>query len=225
VTPKVIAMVRAYSGGRAHVKPRGSRGERALEWASLRGRRLPLLALVLAGSALLVGTASASAPAARPDRILLSLGDLGSTYSVKFIARRTLIDVSSGDSASVRQELARSWIAGAEQSFRAKKVDRGVISQADVFRQGARLDLILRAWQRDVLRISHGTLQDLPTAAPGTGGALMRGHLFAYELLIYMWRHGRAISSVDVTGLNGTVPVSLVMKLARVQDARMASAS
>ncbi len=190
----------------------------------LRGRRLSRLALVLACGALVVGRASASAPAVHADRILLSLGDLGSAYTVKFSARRSLIDVSSGDSASVRQELARSWLAGAEHSFRGKKVDRGVISQADVFRKGAHMDLILRAWQRDVLRISHGTLQQLPPTAPGTGGALVRGHLFAYELLIYMWRHGRAISSVDVTGLNGTVPVSLVMKLARVQDARMASA-
>ena len=173
---------------------------------------------------MVVGPATAASPQQRADRMLLSLGDLGSAYTVKFSGNRTLIDVSAGDSATVRKELARSWVSGAEHGFRGKSVDRGVISQADVFRKGARMNLILRAWQQDVLRISDGTREQLPRTAPGTGGALVRGHLFAYELLIYMWRHGRAISSVDVTGLNGTVPVSLVMKLARVQDARMASA-
>ena len=190
---------------------------------ALHRRRTAFVTLVLGCGALLAGTANATAPAPRADRIILSLADVGSGYTAKYTGRRTLIDVSTGDSTKVRKELARSWISGAEHAFRGNRIDRGVISQADVFRKGAQMNLILRAWQRDVVRISQGTRQQLPGAAPGTGGALVRGHLLSYELLIYMWRRGRTISSVDVTGVDGTVPVSLVMKLARVQDARMAS--
>jgi hypothetical protein len=186
----------------------------------LRGR-LPLLAL-LACCGLLAGAASASAPV-RAKGMLLSLGDVGAGYTVKYQGARTLNVVRSGDSATVQKELRRSWLNGAELAYRHADTDRGVISQADVFRKSARMDLILRAWQRDVVRISVGARQRVPHAAPGTGGALVRGHLLSYELLIYMWRHGRTIASVDVTGAKGTVSVSLLMKLARAQDARIAS--
>jgi len=189
----------------------------------LRRRRLLLVVLAFGFAAVVIGAADAATPQVRANRMLLSLGDVGTGYTVRFSGRRTLSDVSAGDSASVRKELARSWVSGAEQAFRGKVVDRGVISQADVFRKGARMNLILHAWLEDFVRVSDGQLQQLPQAAPGTGGVLVRGRLLRYELLIYIWRHGRAISSVDVTGLNGTVPVALVMKLARVQDAHMAS--
>jgi hypothetical protein len=186
--------------------------------ASLRGRLSVLSVVACCG--LLAATAVASAPGAKG--LLLSRSDVGSGFIVKYSGARTLKVVGAGDSAAVRKELKRSWLNGAELAYQGSSVDRGVISQADVFRTGAQMGMILRAWQRDVVRISHGTRQALPDAAPGTGGALVRGHLLSYELLIYMWRHGRTISSVDVTGAKGTVPVSLVMKLARAQDARAA---
>jgi hypothetical protein len=186
----------------------------------LHGRRSGLALVACCG--VLAAAANASSGLRAKD-LLLSLNDLGSAYTVRYSATRTLKDVSAGDSTSVRKELKRSWLKGAELAYRGRHVDRGVISQADIFRRGARMDLILGAWQRDALRISKGTRERVPHAAPGTGGALVRGHLFSYELLIYMWRHGRTIASVDVTGAKGTVPVSLVMKYARLQDARVAS--
>jgi len=157
---------------------------------------------------------------------VLALSDLGDGYRVNpgLTIARTLADVSQGDSVAVRKELRRSWLAGAEHAFNGVSVQWGVVSLADVFRTSARMKLILRAWQDDAVRISKGKLQPVPRAAPGADGALVRGHLLNYELLIYMWRRGRTISAVDVTGTPGSVPLSLVIKLARVQDARAAAA-
>lgn len=185
-----------------------------------------VLALSLACCALVVGTAGASKPAVAASRLVLTLDDLGGGYRINpgLTGNRSFQDVSLGDSVAVRKELSRSWLRGAEHAFNGVSVQWGVVSLADIFRESAHMDLILRAWQDDAVRISKGERQPLPSRAPGTGGVLVRGHLLQYELLIYMWRRGSTISSVDVTGAKDTVPVSLVMKLARRQDARVLSA-
>jgi len=183
-----------------------------------------VLLAVVCGS-LLVATARAAAPANPAKGLVLELADVGSAYNENpsLSGARTLADVSQGDSAAIKRELARGWIGGLERAYNGVSVPWGIVSLSDVFRASARIDLILGAWERDLVTISKGTRQPLPAKAPGTGGVLVRGKLLTYELLIYMWRHGQAISSVDVTGAQGKVPLSLLMKLARRQDAKISA--
>jgi hypothetical protein len=155
--------------------------------------------------------------------LVLLQRDVGHDYrpNPNLTGARKLGVVGQGDSAAVRRELRRSWIGGQTAAYNGVSVPWGIVSISDVFTPSARMKLILEAWERDLVKISRGKREPLPAGAPGTGGALVRGRLLTYELLIYMWRHGRTISSVDVTGQMGKVPLGLLMKLARRQNARI----
>jgi hypothetical protein len=184
------------------------------------------LGAALIAAALASEAAVASKPKVQAAKLVLTLHDLGPGYSVNpgLTGPRTLKDVSLGDSGAVRKQLRKGWLGGAEHAFNGNVVKWGVVSLVDVFRPSTDVGSILRAWQDDAVSISQGKLSPVPRNAPGTGGALIQGHLLNYELVIYVWRRGRAIASVDVTGPNGSVPVSFVMKLARIQDARVEAA-
>ena len=101
--------------------------------------------------------------------------------------------------------------------FNGISVPWGIVSTADVFRT-TDLVSIDRAWHRDLLRIAAGNMRRLPANAPGTNQVLVRGRLQSFETLEYMWQHGRAILSVNLTGKPGTLRLSLLMALARRQD-------
>jgi len=155
--------------------------------------------------------------------LVLLQRDVGGAYqpNANLTGARKLGVVGQGDPAEVRRELHRSWMGGQSAAYNGTSVPWGIVSISDVFKPSARMKLILDAWERDLVKISRGKREPLPRGAPGTGGALVRGRLLTYELLIYMWRHGRTISSVDVTGKMGKVPPGLVMRLARRQDAKI----
>lgn len=192
-----------------------------------RGRMLSLLIAAGACCALLCGGSGAGAAVNPALRLVLTPHDLGHSYrsNQTLTGPRTLADISLGDSRTVRRELARSWLGGEEDAYNGVSVPWGVVSISDVFKPTARIDLILAAWEHDLVTITKGKREPLPAGAPGSGGALVRGSLLTYELLIYMWRRGRTIASVDVTGSMGTVPLSLLMKLARRQDAKIIASS
>jgi hypothetical protein len=180
-----------------------------------------LLAAVLAAlTAPPARTATAQNPALG---LVLVARDIGPGYrqNTGMTSGRTLAIVAQGDSPQVRRELARSWIGGQSTAYNGVSVPWGIVSISDVFKPTARMGLILSAWERDLLRITRGRLEPLPKSAPGSGGALVRGRLLTYELLIYMWRRGRTIASVDVTGTMGKVPLALLMRLARLQNAKI----
>jgi hypothetical protein len=197
--------------------------------AAIRRRRplaAALAAALIAAGALASEAAVASKPEVQAAKLVLTLDDLGPGYGVNpgLTGPRTLKDVSQGDSDAIRKRLRKSWLGGAEHAFNGTIVRWGVVSLADVFRPSTDVGSILRAWQDDAVSISKGKRAPVPRNAPGKDGALIQGHLLNYELVIYIWRRGRAIASVDVTGPNGSVPVSFVMKLARAQDARVEAA-
>jgi hypothetical protein len=62
----------------------------------------------------------------------------------------------------------------------------------------------------------------IPRGAPGSSRFLLRGHMQQSEVLIYQWRHGRAILATWLVGTPGTVQVPQLLKLVRVQDAKAA---
>jgi hypothetical protein len=138
---------------------------------------------------------------------------------------RKLSDVTIGDSSAVQAQIRHNWLGGEESAYNGVSVPWGIVSLADVFRSAAPVAGVLRAWQADAVKISGGARVSLPLAvgAPGIHGVLVRGHIVDYEILTYIWSRGRTIASVDVTGKPGTVPVGLVLDLARTQDARIAA--
>jgi hypothetical protein len=186
-----------------------------------------LLAPALAAVAL-AGAGHADAAATNPAaRFVLSQHDVGGAYRLNANASgsRKLSDVTLGDSSAVQAQIRRNWLGGDETAYNGVSVPWGIVSLADVFRSTVPVATVLRAWQTDAVRISGGSRVPLPlgTGAPGTHGELVRGHIVDYEILTYIWSRGRTIASVDVTGKPGTVPVGLVLRLARAQDARIAA--
>jgi hypothetical protein len=178
-------------------------------------------AALLVGAAVVASALSSGDPAAR---YVLTARDVGSGYRLNPNASgtRTLSDVSLGDSARVRRELRQSWLGGRVAGFNAVSGTDGVISIVDVFRSGTVVPDVLAAWVADAKRVIHGVSEPLPANAPGGHPALIRGKLIRFEVLVYMWSHGRAIASVEVTGLPGHLQQPFLMKLARLQDAKLA---
>jgi hypothetical protein len=193
--------------------------------------RRTVVASLVCCCALGIAAAHAQAPP-RTGALVLGLTDLGPGYRINpgLTGARTLTVISQGDPAAIRRELSRTWLRGTVHAFngaaiKGVKVQWGVISIADVFRKSARMKMILDAWERDLVRISKGHREPTPVGAPGAGGALVRGHLLTYELLIYMWRRGNTIASVDVTGPPGSVPLSMLMRLVHRQDSKVLAGS
>jgi hypothetical protein len=180
----------------------------------------------LAAAALLAGQASAGAanPAAH---FVLTQHDVGATYrfNANVSGPRKLADVTIGDSRAIQARIRKNWLGGEESAYNGVSVPWGIVSLADVFRSASPVASVLGAWQQDAVRISGGTRVSLPlvAGAPGVHGMLVRGHIVDYEILTYIWSRGRTIASVDVTGKPGTVPVALVLRLARAQDAQIAA--
>jgi hypothetical protein len=182
--------------------------------------------VALAACVALACAATAAFAAANPAaRFVLTQSDVGKGYRLNANASgpRALSDVTLADTSKVVSEIKHNWLGGEETAYNGISVPWGIVSLADVFRSGAAANEILPAWVKDAVKISAGVRIVVPLAsgAPGSQGALVRGQLAGYETLIYMWRHGRTIASVDVTGKPGTVPVALAIAFARRQDSQI----
>jgi hypothetical protein len=173
--------------------------------------------------------AAAAAPASAGTnpaaRYVLSPSDVGRSYKLNasVSGARTLTDIVVGDSAAIQSQIRHQWLGGEQAAYNGVSVKWGIVSIADVFRS-AQITDIVAAWEQDTVTTIVGKRLALPHGAPGRHGALIRGHVVNQPLLIYMWQHGRTIASVDVTGGTvGNAQLSLVMKLARQQDAKIGS--
>jgi hypothetical protein len=171
--------------------------------------------------AMSVASATAAANPAAP--YVLTVRDVGAPYGEDQLASgsRALADISVGDSESVQRELRRNWLGGTVAAFRDFSGQESVISIADVFRSSTRIDPVLRAWQQDALRATHGVLVKLPPQAPGQHPALIRGRITDYDVLFYMWSRGKKIASVELTGRPGAPKRRFLLTLARRQDAKL----
>jgi hypothetical protein len=161
-----------------------------------------------------------------PARLVLAQKDVGDEYVQNrgFSRRRTLQDAGSGDSPAIRQRLRDLWLSGYQTGFNGRTVTWGIVSTVDVFRN-AGLAQIERAWKGDVLRLTQGRPLPVPSAAPGSFRVLVRGRLSigqqSAEIVVYMWQDARAIASVTVSGRPRSFPISLVVSLAKRQDAKL----
>jgi len=202
--------------------PEVANGRRIRESVAVSLRSKTLLATCVAACVLAAAAVAAATPGAR---YVLTSRDVGPAYARNDTVSggRSLADVSVGDSARIRRELRQSWLGGTVAAFNAVSGARGVISIADVFRQGAPIAEILRAWQADAARVTHGAFEPLPGRAPGDHPALVRGKILSYEVLVYMWSRGRTIASVEVTGKPGETDRGFLLSLARRQDAKLAA--
>ena len=194
----------------------------AMSRAPKRNRRRPF-ALGLACLVAVVGVASATGEANPAARYVLTAYDLGPTYlpNDSVSGSRSLADISVGDSARVRQALRQNWLGGTVAGFNGVSGSRGVISIADVFRAGAPIDDVLKAWQLDAVRTTKGVFERLPSHSPGHHPVLVRGSVLNYEVLLYMWSRKNTIASVEVTGKRGEPTKSFLLTLARRQDAKL----
>jgi hypothetical protein len=180
--------------------------------------------LGLAGClAVAIGVATGFGAASPGARYVLTARDVGSAYTRNESASggRNLADVSLGDAPAIRRELRRNWLGGTVAAFNSLKGRSGIISIADVFRPRSAINAVLRAWQRDAVRVTRGAFQRVPARAPGRHPALIRGRILNYEVLVYMWSRGNTIASVELTGKPGDPDRDVVLRLARRQDAKL----
>ena len=176
------------------------------------------------GSTALAGPPASCAPgcsSSSPGRLVLSASDVGSAYRVNSAVSgpRTLATVSAGDNPTVQSLIAKSWISGTEAAFNGRSGSVGVVSIADVFRPSSQIDDILSAWQSDATQITSGAVQKLPSNAVGTRPVLIKGKVVDYGVLLYMWRHGNAIASVEMVGEEAQLDQNKLLDLARRQEA------
>jgi hypothetical protein len=179
---------------------------------------------------LLVATGGAAASGAdqtiTPRLLVLQPADVGVAYvkNTAYSRPRTLQDAASGDSASIRRRLQKVWVGGYQVGFNGRKVDRGIVSTADVFRNTTLAD-IERAWTADSLALTHGRALTVPAGAPGSFRLLVLGKVQVgaqpVEVLLYMWQQGRVVASVNVTGTQNSFSTALLMRLAAQQDKRI----
>jgi hypothetical protein len=177
-----------------------------------------------------VGIPSA-AVAARPNPavpLVLSERDVGGNYTLnrRFSVPHTLAGVSTAAPAPVKQQLARLWVAGVQTGFNGNALTggRSILSFADLFRTTA-LTSIVQTWEQRFLLLSHGSSAPVPRGAPGTNGFLLiHGRLASDEMILYMWRHGKAILSTWLIGRPAVLRLSLLVKLAAIQDAHATAA-
>jgi hypothetical protein len=183
---------------------------------------IPLAALL---TPLQAQAQSASAPQRDPAAgLVLSVSDVGPGYHANTAVSgiRTLSEVSYGDTQKIVRYLDADWLGGTESAFNGVSV--GIISVADVFRPGAPVDTVLRAWQDDAQAITGGDRVPLSSGYPGGDPALISGMVVNYGVLIYMWREGRVIGTLELTGKPAKLRPSLLIELARRQEARIARA-
>jgi len=185
---------------------------------------LVVLLCVSASASARIENASSVAPA----QLVLRQRDVGDAYlqNRAFSRARTIQEASSGDSLEIRRQLKRLWLGGYQTGFNGRTVPWGIVSTVDVFRV-SRLADIEQAWKHDVLRITGGRAVAVPRAAPGSFRFFVRGHIAIggqpAEIELYMWRRARAIAAVTITG-TGSFPHSLVLSLAKRQDAKIRDA-
>ena len=156
--------------------------------------------------------------------LVLSASDVGPGYRTNTAVSgiRTLSEVSYGDTAPIVRDLDADWLGGSESAFNGPSI--GIISVADVFRPGTPVDAVLRAWQDDAQAFTGGGRQQLPSGVPGGDPALISGTVVNYGVLIFMWRNGRVIATLELTGKPAKLRVSLLMELVRRQEARISRA-
>jgi hypothetical protein len=169
-----------------------------------------------------------SAPAPHGDpaaALVLSASDVGPGYHANTAVSgiRTLSEVSYGDTQTIVRYLDADWLGGTESAFNG--LSTGIISVADVFRPGAPVDTVLRAWQDDAQAITGGDRVPLPHNYPGGDPVLISGTVVDYGILIYMWREGRVIATLEVTGKPAKLQRSMLIELARRQEARISRAT
>jgi hypothetical protein len=189
-------------------------------------RALRIRRCALGACAVLACAAPAAFAGANPAaRFVLSQSDVGKGYrlNANSTGPRALSDVTLDDTGTTLSVIRHNWLGGEESAYNGISVPWGIVSLADVFRSSSAASAVLPAWVGDSVRIIGGSRVKLPlgSGAPGAQGALVTGKLAGYEALIYMWRRGRTIASVDVTGRPGKVPVALVISFARQQDRRI----
>jgi hypothetical protein len=117
--------------------------------------------------------------------------------------------------------LRRDWIKGTEAAFNGRSGSAGIVSIADVFRPGTPTGTVLDAWQRDAVSTTSGSVEPLPANAPGAQPVLIKGTVLKYGILLYMWRDGTTIASVELVGKAGSLPVPELMTLARRQQSKI----
>lgn len=163
----------------------------------------------------------AAAPSAHEvaARLVLSAADVGPAYrfNTSVSGSRTLSEVSYGDTPSIVRYLQADWLGGTESAFNGKSI--GIISVADVFRPGAPVNAVLKAWQADAESFTGGTFEPVPKGYPGGDPALISGTVVNYGILIYMWRDSRVIATLEITGKPAQLRLPLLIDLARRQDA------
>jgi hypothetical protein len=189
--------------------------------------RLRVAAVVLAGLSLTILAVPGASPAAGgiSAHLVLSSSDVGGHYVLNraFTSRRTLSELDTAAPRAVRRQLASLWLDGTQTGFNGDRAvsNVAIISSADVFRTSA-LAAITRWWERRFLDLSRGSRMAIPRGAPGSSRFLLRGHMQRSEVLIYQWRHGRAILETWLVGRPGLVQVPRLLELVRAQDAKAA---
>ncbi len=193
-------------------------------------RRGLLFGAVVSLAVLLTPLAAPAQSAPVPHRdpaaaLVLSASDVGPGYHANTAVSgiRTLSEVSYGDTQKIVRYLDADWLGGTESAFNGLSL--GIISVADVFRPGAPVDAVLRAWQDDAQNFTGGNRVPLPPGHPGGDPALISGTVVNYGVLIYMWREGRVIATLELTGKPAKLQRSLLIKLARRQEARISRAT
>jgi hypothetical protein len=181
-------------------------------------RLLVLLVSILAA----VGPTSALSAAGNPAAaFVLKSRDLGSAYTINapFSKARTLREISTGASPSVKRDLAKKWVAGMQTGFNSLNAERSVVSTADVFRTSD-LGAVVRSFQRRYLSLSRGKLSRPPAGAPGSNRFLIRGHMQSFVALLYVWQRGTKVLSVWQIATKASLRPHELFALARLQDAK-----
>jgi len=148
-----------------------------------------VLIAVLTSSTVLAAPAQALPPDPAAG-LVLSASDVGHGYrlNTSLSGTRTLSEVSYGDTQTIVHYLDADWLGGTESAFNGVGV--GIVSVADVFKQGAPVATILRAWQDDAQAFTGGSRQPLPGRALGGDPAFISGTVVNYGVLIYMCAMG-----------------------------------
>lgn len=202
----------------------------------MRGRPLPITILVsrwfclLALALLAVSSTEAAATGGNPAvSLLLSRTDVGTSYSLTrgMTHRWTLAERSDGLPQTVKREFAVRWLAGAQTGFTGSVAvsHQAIVSTADVFRT-SEVSRITESWQSRFLRYGRGARLGIPSNAPaGASRFLMRGRMLSHgtklEVILFLWRHDRAVLSVWIIAKPGIPDLSRLMTLARREDAKV----
>ncbi len=182
--------------------------------------------------ALLAATEGWGAAELRPTQLVLSAKDVGGPYvpNRSMTLSWTLRERTDGFPQPLRRELAAKWVAGAQAGFDGSDAvaHQAILSTADLFRTSD-VSRIVESWQGMFLRYGRGTRLRIPASAPaGASRFLMRGRMLSHgtklEVILYLWRHDRAVLSVWLIGKPGIPRLPHLMVLASRQDSKLARA-